>query len=791
MLKLVHILQQLFQLEGEAFVGELYRQILGREAEAMTKAYHAPSMRANAPKMSLMLSTLRSREARLLYMRQTSAVRPDGPSIQHRIHFMLQLQPNEVFIASLYQQLLNRDPEPEAMSHYLSMLQTGQHRYALVVGMLNAAECMEIIASSSTTQIPAGVSYGQYSLNLNKSTHYLHAPAPPLNRKISIVILTWNGLDYTKRCLQSLSYLANDPHVDIMVFDNGSRDGTVSYLRSIPWIKHHAHPDNIGFPAGNNAAISLCDPESDIVLLNNDIVVTDHNWLEKLQQTAYSDQRIGVVGCRLVGEDGRLQHAGTFIFSETCWGQQIGGQEVDIQQYERIQEVQGVVFACTYLKRSMLNHIGLLDTEYFAYFEDTEYCLRAISNHYRVICDGRVTLIHTQNTTTKVNKVNFSKLFESSKDKFRRKWGSYLEHSYEMPVNWHSIANVSSGYANSSRKLMIALDEQHVKVHYRYVYGPGTPNPVMEPQASSDYRINLFNGRHRDPRAPEVVYGQGDVFFKNSGAYKIGYTMLEVDGLPRDWVVQCNQMNEVWVPSNFNAATFRDSGVRVPIHVMPLGVDPNYFNPHIKATRFSDRFTFLTVFEWGERKSPLEMLQTFVNEFRHDDVLLVCKVTNADPHVNVHEELRKLNVFGARCGIHILYNQNLEDYLLGSLYRAADCFVLPTRGEGWGMPILEAMACGLPTIATNWSAQTDFLNETTGYPIRVKGLVPAIAKCPYYHGFRWAEPDLEHMASLMRFVYTHQEQVKKRSELTAHYILNNWSWAHSAQKIKARLQQLR
>lgn len=789
MLRLVQILQQLFQLEGEAFVEELYRQILGREAEATIKAYHAPSMRAHSPKMNLMLNLLRSREARLLYMRPSMGAMLNGSTIQHLILGTLNSNTDDAFVASLYQQLLSRDPEPDAVQHYAIMLQGGQHRYAIVVGMLSAEECTGLIASGAR-HIPPGVSFGQYALNLNKSSFTLHTPAPKLTRKLSIVILTWNGLDYTKRCLQSLSYLAGNPLVDIMVFDNGSRDGTVSYLKSLPWIKHHAHPDNIGFPAGNNAAIALCDPESDIVLLNNDIVVTDHNWLEKLQQTAYSDTRVGVVGCRLVGEDGRLQHAGTFIFSETCWGQQIGGQEVDIQQHERVQDVQGVVFACTYLKRSMMNHIGLLDTEYFAYFEDTEYCLRALAHHYRVICDGRVTLIHTQNTTTKVNKVNFNKLFETSRDKFRRKWGSYLDQSYELPVNWHSIANVSSGYANSSRKLMVALDEQHVKVHYRYVYGPGTPNPAMEPQSSNDYRVNLFNSRHKHPHATEVVYGQGDVFFKNNGRYKIGYSMLEVDGLPRDWVHQCNQMNEVWVPSHFNVSTFRDSGVRVPMYVMPLGVDPNYFNPNIRATRFSDRFTFLTVFEWGERKAPLEMLQTFINEFRHDEVLLVCKVTNQDPHVHVHEELRKLDLQGARCSIHLLYNQNLEDYLLGSLYRAADCFVLPTRGEGWGMPILEAMACGLPTIATNWSAQTDFLNDTTGFPIRVKGLVPAVAKCPYYHGFRWAEPDLEHMASLMRFVYTHHEQVKKRSELTAHYILNNWSWAHAAQKIKNRLKQI-
>ncbi|NTW02340.1 MAG: glycosyltransferase family 4 protein, partial [Oscillochloris sp.] len=137
--------------------------------------------------------------------------------------------------------------------------------------------------------------------------------------------------------------------------------------------------------------------------------------------------------------------------------------------------------------------------------------------------------------------------------------------------------------------------------------------------------------------------------------------------------------------------------------------------------------------------------------------------------------------------IVLLYNQELPGYQLGSLYRSADCFVTATRGEGWGMPILEAMACGLPTIATNWSAQTEFMRDDICYPVQVSRLIPAIAKCPYYAGYQWADPDVEHLAHQMRFVYENQEQARAVGMCAANVVSREWTWKRAAEKILARL----
>jgi glycosyltransferase involved in cell wall biosynthesis len=107
------------------------------------------------------------------------------------------------------------------------------------------------------------------------------------------------------------------------------------------------------------------------------------------------------------------------------------------------------------------------------------------------------------------------------------------------------------------------------------------------------------------------------------------------------------------------------------------------------------------------------------------------------------------------------------------------------------MPVIEAMACGLPVIATDWSAHRDFMNEANAYPLPVDGLVPAQAKCPYYTGFRWAEPSYFHLRRLMRHVSEHQSEARAKGEWASRDVRQNWTWQQGASKIVARLDSLK
>ena len=219
---------------------------------------------------------------------------------------------------------------------------------------------------------------------------------------VSIIILNWNGKKLLKDCLSSLFKLTDYPNYKVIVVDNGSTDGSVEYVKKhFPKADILALDKNYGFSKGNNEGIKYAlkkyNPDY-ILLLNNDTEIIQKDWLTRMVEVAESDKKIGIVGCKLVYPDGRIQHAGVDVFSLTHYG---WGEE-DKGQWDEIKEVLAISGACFFIKRSLIKKIGLLDEIYSPYWgEETDFCMRAIRAGFKIVYVGHSTLIHREGFSIK------------------------------------------------------------------------------------------------------------------------------------------------------------------------------------------------------------------------------------------------------------------------------------------------------------------------------------------------------------------------------------------------------
>jgi glycosyltransferase involved in cell wall biosynthesis len=267
--------------------------------------------------------------------------------------------------------------------------------------------------------------------------------------------------------------------------------------------------------------------------------------------------------------------------------------------------------------------------------------------------------------------------------------------------------------------------------------------------------------------------------------------------VPRAWVREIERsVDELWAPSHFVAQAFIEGGVNAErVHVTPYGFSPAVFNPAVKPWRpvGSRGCVFLYVGGTIRRKGTDVLLQAYADAFLPtDDATLVIKDTGSDAfyqHSNLLSQIRNMRRRSNAPHI-LLLTEQLDDPKLASLYRGCDAFVFPSRGEGFGMPLVEAMACGKPVITTAAGPALEFCPPEASYLIRatetrVPDIPPSFGE--FSSDWTWFEPDLCELAACLRAIYENRDEAARRGAVAGQRVAKTHAWPNVLPKYLERV----
>ena len=210
-----------------------------------------------------------------------------------------------------------------------------------------------------------------------------------------------------------------------------------------------------------------------------------------------------------------------------------------------------------------------------------------------------------------------------------------------------------------------------------------------------------------------VIPTQGKPLKNN---YNILYTTSEALSVPEQFIDVSSAYDEIWVTSSFSKRAFENSGCNRKITIVPPILNGNMYKENVLPYSFRPKlksFVFLSVLTWGYRKGSDALIKAFARSFSaSDDVSLLLLVAEKSKTAQdkIKDEIRK--ELCSSLSPHVcLCTKPIPEYQLPSFYKACNAFVLPSRGEGFGLPFCEASLCGLPVISTEHGGQLDFLTR--------------------------------------------------------------------------------
>lgn len=346
-----------------------------------------------------------------------------------------------------------------------------------------------------------------------------------------------------------------------------------------------------------------------------------------------------------------------------------------------------------------------------------------------------------------------------------------LRGKYEDGVNLIGNIRGDSGLGQSCRLVadILLASGRKMTIKNYYVssrYSMNNHNYDKYIREDNPYNINIFHINAHECTNAFMDMGQ-KVW---DGRYNIAYWLWELEEFPKEWVGCIDLFDEIWTPAEFISNCIRKY-TNKPVNTIPYCVtapiDESFDRKHFNLPE--DKFLFLMMFDSesiSERKNPKSVIEAFKMAFDKDEqnVGLIIKINEyKQKDVDyIHELLAGYD------NVYII-TETLSKVGVNSLIKAADVYVSLHRAEGFGLVMAEAMLVGTPTIATNWSANTEFMNKDVACMVGYELVTLESDIGPYKAGNYWAEPDISQAADYMKKLYEDKEYSGQLAEKAKKY----------------------
>jgi glycosyltransferase involved in cell wall biosynthesis len=324
------------------------------------------------------------------------------------------------------------------------------------------------------------------------------------------------------------------------------------------------------------------------------------------------------------------------------------------------------------------------------------------------------------------------------------------------------------GLGQSFRDLLTSMEGMSIPFSV-YPFNVNVENrrigPFMEERYDNEGRYDVNLIQTAPDQLPYAIRELGPL--RTTGTYNILRAFWELPRAPREWGVILRDVHEIWAPNDFVAAAFRECfhgpiiNVPEPVLVDRMQTfDRSHFG--MREGRFYFLFSF-DYFSFPARKNPLAVLRAFQAAFpsnAQNAGLIIKSIGPTEIASDVGREIAAAAAADSR--ICVIDAPMSRDEML-SLIECADCYVSLHRSEGFGLGMAEAMLLRRPVIGTNFSGNTAFLSDETGFPAAFAMVPVRAGEYPFHEGQYWAEPDQADAIRLMRLVIDSPAERERRA----------------------------